>query len=494
MTSMTPIQLPSREAMQAAYREGEEAVLKLFDMLVHLIRATEARVQALEDQQNKDSHNSSKPPSSDGFKKPKPHSLRHPGGKKAGGQFGHVGARLKPVSQPQHIIVHAVKRCQKCQTSLEEPCSVEKIEKRQVFNLPEDIRLEVTEHQAETRVCPSCGERNEAAFPPEVTQETQYGARARAQMTYFNGYHFIPMERTAEVIEDLYQQPVSPGTVAATNVTVAEQVKPGNEQIRLHLIQTEEAIHFDKTGMRVASKLNWLHSASTERATLFQIHPKRGEAAIEKMGILPRRTGWSIHDFWKPYLKYGQARHELCNSHLLRELTFVAEQHQQPWAADMHDLLLTIKQAVETAKAQGHTALLQSQEEAFQKEYNRLVLQGLEINPTPPRIEGKRGRVKQTPPRNLPGRLRDHSAKALAFIYDFNVPFDNNLAERDIRMAKVKQKVSGSFRSSDGADVFCHIRSYISTARKNNQRVLDALYLALSGSPYVPTFAATAAE
>jgi transposase len=467
--NMPPIQFPSREEMQASYRQGEEAVLVVYDLLVSTIRALEARTQALEDQQNKDSHNSSKPPSSDGFKKPSPHSLRHRSGKKAGGQVGHVGARL------EHL-------------------PAEKVTKRQVFDLPEEVQLEVTEHQAETKTCPWCGERNEAEFPAEVTQETQYGVRVRAQMAYFNVYHFIPMERTAELIEDLYQQPVSAGTVVTTSAKVAEQVKSVIEQIRSHLIKTEDAVHFDETGMRVAGKLNWLHSASTERATLYQIHAKRGEAAIVKIGILPKRTGWSIHDFWKPYLKYQQAKHGACNAHILRELTFVAEQYQQTWAAEMQLLLLNIQHAVETAKAQGQTSLPKRQEDAFQSDYDRLVLQGLEVNPAPPRVEGKRGRVKQSQPKNLLDRLRDHKAMVLAFMVDFKVPFDNNLAERDIRMAKVKQKVSGSFRSSDGSEVFCLVRSYISTARKNNQPILNALALALSGSPYVPSFATTLAE
>jgi len=483
---MPTVQLPSREAMRAAYQEGEEAVLKIFDQIV-------AAIQALEDQRNKDSHNSSKPPSSDGYKKPSPHSLRHRSGKKAGGQLGHDGTRLEPVDKPHHTIVHQVKRCQACGLDLE-GLPVEKVEKRQVFDLPEEVRMEVTEHQAEIKTCPSCGEKNAAEFPSEVRQATQYGVRVQAQMAYFNVYHFIPMERTAELIEDLYQQPVSAGTVAATSTKVAERVKPVNEQVRSYLIQTEEAVHFDETGARVASKWNWLHSASTTRATLYQTHARRGEAAIEAIGVLPKRTGWSIHDFWKPYLQYTQARHGVCNSHLLRELTFVVEQYRQPWATELHDLLLNIKHTVETAKAQGRTALFKPQEQVFQSEYDRLVRQGLEINPTPPRVEGRRGRVKQSPPKNLLDRLRDHPEKVLAFMYDFNVPFDNNLAERDIRMAKVKQKVSGGFRSSEGANVFCQVRSYISTARKNNQPILEVLRQALSGSPYVPEFVTALAE
>jgi transposase len=490
---MTTIQLPNREAMRTAYLDGEEAVLKIFDQLVTVIQTLESKFQALEDQRNKDSHNSSKPPSSDGYKKPSPHSLRHRSGKKAGGQDGHKGVRLEPVNQPDHTVVHRVKHCQTCGMELE-GLPAEKVEKRQVFDLPEEVRLEVTEHQAEIKTCPCCGKQNEAEFPSEVTQETQYGVRVHAQMTYFNVYHFIPIERAAEVIEDLYQQPVSAGTVAATSVKMAEQVKPVNEQVRSYLTRTEEAVHFDETGVRVAGKLNWLHSASTTRATLYQTHAKRGEDAMKKIDILPKRTGWSIHDFWKPYLKYTQTRHGACNSHLLRELTFVIEQYHQTWAAEMRDLLLNIKDTVETAKTQGQTALSQPQEQAFQSEYDRLVRLGLKINPTPPRVEGQRGRVKQSPPKNLLDRFRDHPEKVLAFMYNFDVPFDNNLAERDIRMAKVKQKVSGGFRSSDGADVFCQVRSYISTARKNHQPILEVLCQALSGAPYVPEFVTALAE
>jgi len=490
---MSSIQLPTREEMRASYRQGEEAVLDMYALLVSVIRALEARVQALEDQRNKDSHNSSQPPSSDGFKQAVRRSLRQRSGKKAGGQVGHVGARLEPVSKPEHVIVHSVEHCQNCQACLEH-LKAEQVEKRQVFDLPEEVKLEVTEHQAEVKTCQSCGQRNVAEFPPEVTQATQYGSRVRAQMVYFNAYHFIPMERTAEIIEDLYQQPISAGTVVTAGEKVAEQVKPVNEQVRTYLTYTENAVHFDETGTRLTGKLNWLHSASTERATFYQIHAKRGEAAMQKIGILPKRTGWSIHDFWKPYLKYQQAKHGVCNAHILRELIFNAEQYQQTWATEMRDLLLNIKQAVETAKAQERTALPEPHKSAFESHYDRLVQQGLESNPAPPRLEGKRGRVKQSPPKNLLERLRDHKQKVLAFMCDFKVPFDNNLAERDIRMAKVKQKVSGGFRSPQGADTFCQVRSYISTARKNKQPILDVLFQALSGSPYVPDFVTALAE
>jgi hypothetical protein len=212
---------------------------------------------------------------------------------------------------------------------------------------------------------------------------------------------------------------------------------------------------------------------------------------MDAIGILPDRTGWSIHDYWKAYLKYTQAKHSLCNAHNIRDLIFITECEGQPWAAEMLEWLLTIKQSVETAKDQGQTALSEEQITRFKHGYDRIVAGGLFANPPSERTKGKRGRVKQSFAKNMLDRLRDHEEKVLAFMDDFMVPFDNNLAERDIRMVKVQQKVSGGFRSGDGAKVFCHVRSYISTARKNGQPILEALYQALIGIPYVPPFIAT---
>jgi transposase len=487
---MTQTELPSREEMRAIYAQGEEAVLAVYDLLVSIIRGFEARMQVLEDRQDKDSHNSSKPPSSDGLKKPGKGRKRHSSNKKVGGQAGHVGTRLEPVEKPDHFEVHTVKRCQHCERSLE-GLAAKRFVKRQVFDLPAEIKLEVTEHQAEVKTCPGCGVENVAEFPSGVSQATQYGPRVGAQMVYFNQYHFIPMERTVEIMQDLYGQHISSGTVPALNEKVAEQVKAVHEEIRTYLTQTEEPVHFDETGMKVSGKLHWLHSASTTLATLCQIHVKRGSEAMNAMGILPKRTGWSVHDFWKPYLKYQQARHALCNAHLIRELIFLVEQYQQGWAGELLDLLLAIKQAVETARQNDWNALPPEQLLAFETKYKHLVDQGEQTNPLSARADGQRGRVKQSPARNLLDRLRDHREKILAFMYDFKVPFDNNLAERDIRMAKVHQKVSGGFRSDGGADSFGYIRSYISTARKNQQRILDVLFQALSGSPYRPSFLAS---
>jgi len=451
-----------------------------------------ARIQELEARQNKDSHNSSRPPTSDGLKKPHKHGLRHKSGKKSGGQEGHEGHRLEPVADPKHIVVHPVTRCHHCQAPLD-GVAVEEYKKRQVFDLPEKMELEVTEHQVEIKSCLQCGEVNEGEFPEGVSQETQYGPRVRAQMVYFNNYQFVPLERTAEIIKDLYQQSISEGVVVAAVKEVARRVTPMVEKIKEHLTYTEEAVHFDESGMRVGG-LKWLHSASTALATFFAIHAKRGQVAMDKIGILSKRTGWCIHDYWKAYLKYQQAKHGLCGAHLLRELTYLLENYQQPWAEAMIKLLAEIQKGKGAAEALGQTAFSPEQLTGFQNRYDQIVAEGLLANPPPERTEEqarKRGRVKQTLSKNLLDRLRDHPDMVLAFMYDFKVPFDNNQAERDIRMAKLKQKISGCFRSDDGSEDFCQVRSYISTAHKNQQPILEALYLALVGKPFIPSFIAT---
>jgi transposase len=486
---MTPTQMPPPDEIRAIYQQGEEAVLAVFEKLATTIRTLEAKIQALEDQLAKDSHNSSKPPSGDGLKRGVKRSLRGSSGKPSGGQVGHPGHRLERVAQPKYVKVHPVSRCEHCQASLED-VEVDDYERRQVFDLPV-VELEVTEHQAEIKTCPVCGEVNEADFPSGVTQETQYGPRVRAQMVYFNPYHFIPLERTTEVIEDLYQQPVAEGTVVTAAEDTAKQVASVNQKIKGYLTETENPVHFDETGVRVDSKLKGLHSASTEQARYYEIHARRGSEAMDAIGILPKRTGWSIHDYWKPYLKYEQAKHGGCNTHIVRDLIFIIEQKQQPWAAEMLDLLLHIKQTVEMAKNLEQSALPDQQIADFAGRYDQIVATGLFVNPTPEKTEGKRGRVKQSFAKNMLDRLRDHKDMVLAFMVDFKVPFDNNLAERDIRMTKVQQKVSGGFRSNEGSKTFCNVRSYISTARKNSQPVLDVLYQALNGTPYVPPFIPT---
>lgn len=479
---MEPLRLPSEEEIRAAYRQGEDAVVKLF---FETLGKLAERIQRLEDQIGKNSGNSSKPPSSDGLQK-KTRSLRRPSGKKSGGQPGHKGHTLKAVEKPDRIELHRVKKCKRCDAPLAE-VAAQGYEKRQVFEVPL-VRIQVIEHRAEIKECPQCHQRTTGEYPEAVTQPVQYGPGLKAQLVYFNQYQFVPLERTVEIMEALYGQPVSEASVVEACAEVARRVEPINQAAKEELKVAAEPVRFDETGGRIAKKLWWLHVACTSLLTYLEAHEKRGRQALDHIGILPQRQGTALHDRYRSYDPYEAVSHAFCNAHHLRELKFIQERYQQSWALDMEKLLLEIKKTVE--EAQPVVEHLSAQQLAdFEARYDVIVTAGLRVNaqlePATP-VPKKRGKRKQPPAKNLLDHFCSRKRGVLAFMYDFKVPFDNNQAERDLRMVKLKQKVSGCFRSSDGAKVFCHIRSYISTARKNEQNVLDVLKMALFGSPFVP--------
>lgn len=449
-----------------------------------------AKVKDLEGQLAKNSHNSSKPPSTDGYQKPAPKSLRKPSGKRTGGQPGHPGATLKKVAQPDHLLIHPVEACQQCGSGLSY-IPPQPARSRQVFDIP-PVKMEVTQHQTETRRCPDCGHQSESSFPPEVKTEVQYGSRIRSFLLYLSQYQMLPFERTCQLVSDLFGQPISQGTLKNWIEQCFNHLEPTETQIREAIIASPVA-HFDETGIRQQGKLHWLHAASTETLTFYGLHAKRGQAAMLDLGILENFTGHAVHDHWKSYFRFD-CQHSLCNAHHLRELTYLVEREQQTWAQSMMDLLLEAKQLSETNP--NHCLATDSPAAiSISERYDALIETGLAQNLPPPAplpTDKKRGRRKQSKAKNLLDRLRDYKDDTLAFLYHPQIPFDNNLGERDMRMAKLKQKVSGCFRSTEGGNFFARIRGYISTLRKNNKNILASIESAFEKSPDINDILRTA--
>jgi len=477
--------LLEEQEIRAIYRQGEDAVVALIQGLCAEIEALRVAVQLLKDQVNKNSSNSGKPPSSDGLAKGRTSSLRKKSRKKSGGQKGHPGHTLSVVDKPDHKVLHVVEACEHCAANLKGVPVVD-IEKRQIFDIP-PLKLEVTEHQVEIKKCPDCDAYTKGLFPQGVTQPAQYGNRIKALACYLNQYHFIPLERTCEIFEDVFGHRPSDGTIFQATVCLFDHLEPVEAHIKQSLTNAD-VLHADETSMSVSGKKHWMHVVGTSHLTHYGLHEKRGHEATDEIGILPAYEGRIMHDHWKPYFKYQDCQHALCNAHHLRELKFIKEQYQQDWAQKMATLLMDIKQTVEQERI--HTHHLSARKiKTFEKRYNDILMQGFKDNPVQKQDAGtkkKRGRPKQSPPKNFLDRLEQYKGEVLAFMYDFRVPFDNNQAERDIRMVKVKQKVSGCFRSENGAAIFCRIRGYVSTAKKNAIRVIDAIQDAFNNTPFIP--------
>ncbi|KAM3114682.1 IS66 family transposase [Phormidesmis sp. 146-33] len=476
----------SRDEIRAVYAQGEEAVVALVEGLLHRIAELEARVEQLENQVSKHSRNSSKPPSSDGFK-PQPKSLRGKRERSSGGQKGHPGQTLEWSFEVDYVESHPVVACEVCGSSLVET-AVESWDIRQVQDLA-PMRLEVTEHRAQVKCCPHCQTLNRGKFPQDVNRVVQYGAHLKGLMVYLLDYQLLPSARVQELLSDVLGCEVSEGTLYTSRDRCFAELAPVEVAIAQQISQAE-VLHCDETGMRVQGKLWWLHVASTEGLTCYFVHAKRGKDAMDAMNILPAYDGISVHDGLKSYAQYP-CGHALCNAHHLRELAFITERYQQSWAQEMSSLLCEVKQQVDQAKSGGETALSEERMQGFEQRYQTLIDAGLESNPlpdpSPPDAPKSRGRPKQSPARNLLNRLQQHQDQVLAFMVDFRVPFDNNQAERDLRMMKLKQKISGGFRSVAGAQQFGRIRGYISTLKKQGLNVLEALTQVFLGNPTLPT-------
>src|SRR4051794_13450789 len=444
------------------------------------IAEQDARIAELERQLAASSRNSSKPPSSDGLDKPAPKSLRGRSGRKPGGQPGHEGRTLRQVQRPDEVVIHEPGACAGCGADLpieERPAGVIR---RQVFDIPQ-TRGRGVEPRILPRRC-SWGVVPAAAGPAGVSAPVSYGPSAAAIAVYLCLGQHLPVERTAFLLAELFGTPMAAGTVAAWTHRAAAGLEPFTAAARTGLTRAE-LVHADETWLRVAGRLPWLHVASSTRFTALFCHRQRGTEAIDAAGVLPGFTGTLVHDAFAPYARYPAATHALCNAHLLRELIAVVDHHaahpssgggEVPagwcWAAQVIDALLRLKAITDTGALPDADTLA-----AHRRLIVSAALIGAAAQGAPPGAVGRRHRALA---RRIRRRLEDY----LRFAVDLRVPFDNNPAERDIRMVKVKQKVSGCLRTLAGAQDFAAMRSYLSTAAKHGRRPFDVLTELTSGT------------
>ena len=467
------------EAVVDLIEKQDRLITQLTEKIVQL----ESRITELEARISRTSRNSSQPPSMDGFRRVQ--SSRKKGERPPGGQSGHKGQTLEMVENPDEIEVHPVKVCHGCGASLMDENPV-KVERRQVHDT--EFRIQVTEHRAEHKKCPHCGRVNRADFPSGVQFPVQYGQNLKALMVYLCVYQLVPYDRIRETFSDIFGRSLSTGTLANAVQESYRNLTGVEDRIR-ELLTEAEVLHVDETGMRVTGIRQWLHVASTEHLTWYGYHRKRGKRATDDMKILPWFKGTMVHDFWASYFRYP-SRHAICNAHLLRELNGISENYQHTWSQDLHALILEIKLEVDAARA--HSCFLSPSKIAnFEERYFQILENGLNEIPSAeiPDFPIKRGRKKQSKAKNLIDRCRKFPREILAFMHNFSIPFTNNLAERDIRMVKLQQKISGTFRSEGGADAFCRIRGYLSTIKKNDLPVLDSLVGVFQGNPFIPLHA-----
>ena len=461
----------TRKQIRAVYDQGPEAVEDLvlslvnsINQLIDISEKQEIRIKKLEAQINKNSRNSSKPPSSDSpFKnKDKKKKKQSTGAKKK-----RKGTTLKQVEDPDEVVKCKVDFCEHCQSDLS-AVNIQTLDKRQVTDLP-PIKAYTIEYQGEVKECPHCHKITKAVFPEGVTHKIQYGSGIQAVAVYLRNYQLIPLERTIELFRDLFNIHLSEGTIVNMTTRCANNLSGFMEIVKQKLIAAK-IMHNDETGINIRGILHWLHTAGNKDYTYLFPHKKRGRIAFDEIGILPDFKGVSVHDFWKPYEKYN-CSHAYCNAHLIRELTFAHENLKQEWASKMISLIFNIKEKVDLSEEHFLKEDLISE---FIRKYDKIIKQGYKANP-PPKKTGKRGRPKKGKALCLIERMDSHREEILRFMKEKDVPFDNNLAERDLRMVKVRQKISGTFRNIDRVEDYCRIRSYISTIKKQKKDVFTAL-------------------
>jgi len=435
-----------------------------------------ARIADLEKRLDKNSSNSSKPPSSDGLSKPpRTSSLRENGKNKSGGQAGHKVETLKQTETPDIIKTHVLTTCPDCNHSLL-PSSLLGIMKRQVFDIPPP-KIEVTEHQAEVKYCACCNKTVTAAFPAGVRAPVQYGEVIRSWSVYYQNQHFIPEDRLQQLFSDLYGIQLATATLTGYNRVAFDALASFEESV-LSGVKIAAVKNLDETGFRVAGKTQWLHVASTQTETYYHVSQKR-------KSLLDGLSGTVVHDHWKSYYNLFGVEHGLCNQHHLRELKSIIEHEKEPWATAMSRLL---RAALRCRHFHGQNAIPAARIIRLIKIYDKIIKHGLSFHEaqTPLPCKGKQGRQPRRIGHNLLRRLLHYKQDVLRFLHDPAVPFTNNDAERDLRMMKCKQKISGGFRSTQGAEQFARIRGFISTVRKRGHNVLNSIQSVFSGNMLIP--------
>ena len=467
---------PSYAELAAENAELQEMVGELRAVVVEL----RAEVAELRRQLGQNSRNSSKPPSSDSpFVKPTPRSLRRKSGRRPGGQSGHPGSTLAQVADPNETLRHEPGPCDGCGADLADAPEVG-MERRQVFDLP-PMRVRVTEHRLIARRC-TCGATTCGTAPAGVTAPVQYGPRVTAIIVYLYVGQFLSKKRTAAALAELFGTPVSEGTVAAMTARAAEGLEEFLNHVTDRLAEAEVA-GFDETGLRVAGRLHWVHCARTGKYTLITCHPKRGRAGINDAGVLSRFRGIAVHDAWAPYDTYLDVAHQLCCAHAQRELAGVADaapvENEWCWATQAADALVAMQKLVTEAIAAGADTIDPDALTTQIHRYHSAAQVGISQS-------AARSDAVMKKHHALARRLIDRQDDYLRFTRDWRVPADNNGTERDIRMIKLRQKVSGCLRTLTGAQQFCAIRSYLSTAAKHGKHFFDTLVMLTDGRPWLP--------
>ncbi len=474
--------LETKENIENLKKQNEELIAQN-KSLNNTINKLNERIKELEEQLRKNSGNSSKPPSSDGLKKKpanKDRSLRKKSGKKAGGQEGHEGKNYSILTKPDKVEKCVHNDCVNCRNYEQCMSKSEIKETRHVVDAV--VKVEVTAYELlSIKKCPLCGETKEGKFPESIKSYVQYGTNLEALTVALNTVGAVSINRTHEILGSVFGIPLSTGTIKNMVTRCSEKVRPVLEKIKSKIIGSE-IVHFDETGTRADGKTCWVHNASNALFTYLTISEKRGYDGMTEMGVLPKFNGIAVHDCWTSYWKFDNAEHAVCCAHLLRELNGIEENYKEyTWAAEFKDLLLRMKGAKDKAIQLGKKALSSSTIYRYENEYDNILNLAYEQTPEPQSSSKRRGKKKRGKVLSLIDRLQKYKGEVCLFLENLLVPFDNNQAERDIRNIKVKTKVSGCFRSIEGAQEYLNIMSFVASARKHNVNPFEAIRFAVWG-------------